>query len=63
LINAFAPAYAIKDLWFLIYAILGNEDRDRFADDLFGSIAEQPLGTATPTCDDAVKSFADNRIY
>src|SRR6476660_6229879 len=62
MINPLAPAYARKNFRFLTHAIWGNQDRDRLADGLFRLVAEQPLGTAIPTCDDAVKVLADNRI-
>ena len=58
MINALAPPYALKDLWFLTYTIFWNQDRDRFADDLFGCIAEQPLGTSIPTSDNALETLA-----
>ena len=62
MIDALAPADAVQDFWFLIHTILWNEDGDRFANDLFRCVAEQPLGTAIPTGDDAVETLADNRV-
>ena len=62
MINALPTAHAFDDFWFFINAICRDQDRDRLADDLFGPIAEQPLGTAIPACDDAVEVLADNRV-
>ena len=62
MINALTAAHALDDFWFFINAICRDQDRDRLADDLFRLIAEQPLGTAIPACDDAVEVLADNRV-
>ena len=62
MINALPTAHAFDDFWFFINAICRDQDRDWLADDLVRLIAEQPLGTAIPACDDAVEVLADNRV-
>src|ERR1700686_3364652 len=61
-IEAVAAADALEDLRFLVVQLLRNEDSDRLADDVFGRVAEQPLGGAVPADDDAVEVLADDGV-
>src|SRR5207245_10801093 len=38
------------------------ENRDRFADHLFGLVTEQPFGARVECCNDPVEVFADDGI-
>jgi len=62
MVNALTAADAPDDFWFFINPVFRYQDRDWLADDLFRTIAEQPLGTAIPACNDAVEVLADNRV-
>ena len=62
MIYTLPTAHAFDDFWLFINAICRDQERDRLADDLFGSVAEQTLCTAIPACDDAVEVLADNRV-
>ena len=60
--DAFTPADAGEDLGLFVEPLGGNEDGDRPADDLLGSIAEHPLGPPVPTGDDAVEVLRKDRV-
>ena len=62
MIDALAATDAVDNRGFLVEAVRRNHDRDRFADDLFGRIAEQPRRAPVPTGDDAVEVLAHDRV-
>jgi hypothetical protein len=49
MVNTLAPANALYDSALLVLAVRRNQDRDRLADNLFGSIAEEPLNPGIPS--------------
>src|SRR4029079_10867230 len=57
-----AGANASHDFGLSVEAVLGNDDRDRLADDFVGGIPENPLGAAVPGLDDAVEILTDDRV-
>jgi hypothetical protein len=56
--DALAAPNTFENRWLLLKPVGRYEDRDRLADDLFGEVAENPLCTLVPACDDAIKVFA-----
>jgi len=44
----------------LIMPVGRNQDSDGLADDLFGKVAENSLGTPVSACDGAIKVYAYN---
>src|SRR5262249_29221995 len=47
---------------FFALAFRWNQDGHRFADDLFGRIAIEPLCASVPACDDAIEVLAYYRV-
>src|SRR5215831_6132931 len=62
MLNLFTASDAFQNARLLIRAIRRYHDHDRFADDLFGRIAEQFLGAFVSTHDDAVQILADDGV-
>ena len=61
-LDAFTPPDARQYCALFILPVLRDHDCDRLAYDLFGSVAEYPLGTPVPAGDNAVEIFAYNCI-
>src|SRR5215813_15333745 len=62
MIDTLAPPDALQDQALFILPIVGDDDRNRLANDLLGSVAEHTLRTPIPTCDHAIEVLADNCI-
>lgn len=61
-IYALSAAQPGNDIFFFVSAVLGNEQRDRLADRLLSRVAEQALGAAIPTGNDAIERLAKDRV-
>jgi rRNA-processing protein FCF1 len=61
-VGALAAADALVNRVLLIMAVGQNQNPDGLADDLLGRIAEKPRRAIVPTCDRAIKAFADDRV-
>src|SRR5262249_10621058 len=62
MIDAVASADALDNYGLFMVAFRWNQDRHRFADDLFGEIAKEPLGTLVPAGNEAIEILADDCI-
>src|SRR6266446_4697647 len=60
--EALTPPDAVENCRFLVVAFRRDENRDRFADHLFGRVAEEPLCSPVPSGDDAVEVLAYDGI-
>jgi hypothetical protein len=58
-----AAAEAPHNICFLLQTVFRDKDRNRIADGLLSREAEQSLGAAVPSCDDAVKVLADDGVF
>ena len=61
-VDAFPAADARENRRLLVEPIGRDQDGDRPADDLFGLVAEKPLGALVPCRDDAVEVLADDGV-
>jgi len=58
-----ASADLVQDGVVLACSIWGNQDLDRFADDLLAGVSEQPFGGRIPARDGALEIPAENCIF
>src|SRR5262245_51544444 len=58
MLDALTAPNTFENRWLLVMPVGRNQDRDRLADNLFGQVAENPLRTPVPACDDAIKVYA-----
>src|SRR5271166_3565508 len=62
MLDAFSASDTFENLWLLILPVQRHQNRNRFADDLFGYVAEDSLRALIPTRDDAIKVLADDCV-
>ena len=58
--DALAAPNTFENPLLLIMPVGRNQDSDGLADDLFGKVAENSLGTPVSACDGAIKVYAYN---
>src|ERR1043166_357801 len=61
-LDALAGPQAREDGWLFVRVVVGDEDGDWLADDLFGGVAEDALRALVPARDDAVQGLADDGV-
>src|SRR2546423_13454775 len=62
MINALAPTNPLQDARLFVLPLSRDEGHDRFADDFFWSVTEEPFSGCIPTGDVAIQVFADNGV-
>ena len=62
MIDALTALDARKYIGFLVVAIDWNQERDRFADNFFCRIAEEPLCSGVPGLNDTIEVFTHDGV-
>ena len=62
MVDALATPDALKNCGLLVELVRRNQNHDRFADHLFGGVAEDAFRPAVPAGDDAVEVLAHDRV-